>query len=114
MLKRSPVRKLRTKPRRGRLKGKDMESLRREAFDRDGYRCQHVLVCAEMNFEELKPILCLRPITWETGHLAHIISRGAGGKDELSNVLTKCPFHHMVAEHSYGPSGIKPVPKKQT
>jgi 5-methylcytosine-specific restriction endonuclease McrA len=45
--------------------------------------------------------------------MAHLVSRGRGGKDELSNVVTKCYDCHMVKEHSYGPSGVKPCPKKE-
>lgn len=105
------------KPKRVRRKKeptpKEIEAIRRQRFEMDGYRCQH----------DLKPPIyilgypnhiyrCLKPVTWETGHLAHVIPRSRGGTWELSNLLTKCQKCHIGIEHSYGPSGVKPVPKK--
>lgn len=109
-LKRStkPIKKSRSKPRPGRLKGDAMTQLRSDCFERDRYYCQH-----ETFSHVLQALVkCCARVTWETGHMAHKISRGRGGKDELSNVVTKCAHHHMVVEHSYGPSGVKPCPKK--
>ncbi len=116
MLKRTPIRKVRSKPRPGRLKGKAMESLRREVFERDGYRCQHTWMVDYWNpldgtympFQRT----CGKEVTWENGHLAHIISRGRGGPDTPENTCCKCSSCHIGIEHSYGPSGVKPVPKK--
>jgi hypothetical protein len=95
------IRKSRSKPRPGRLKGKALEQLRRDCFERDCYRCG-----------------CGQRVEWDgpwwcKGQMAHLVSRGRGGKDELSNVVTKCYDCHMVKEHSYGPSGVKPCPKKE-
>lgn len=87
-----------------------MEAMRREVFERDGYRCQHRIYLSLMDGEMWKT--CLNPVTWENGHLAHIIPRSLGGKDEESNCVCKCAFCHIRIEHSYGPSGVKPVPKK--
>ena len=116
-LKRStkPIKKSRSKPRPGRLKGKALENLRRDCFERDKYRCQH----------EIKPGIyvlgyynaiyrCLKEVAWDgpnAGHMAHIVSRGAGGKDELPNVLTKCAYCHQIREHHEG-NGGKIVPRK--
>jgi len=112
MIKRSPIRKVRSKPRPGRLKGAAMEKLRRDCFERDGYLCQHMRVIAiDWKLGKLYR-KCKNPVTWENGHMAHVVSRGRGGKDELSNVETKCAQCHIGIEHSYGPSGVKPVPKK--
>ena len=69
-----------------RLRGKKLEQLRRDCFERDGYRC----TCG-----------CKQPVTWEVGDMAHIVSRGAGGSDILSNVRTMTHEHHML-EHSKG------------
>jgi hypothetical protein len=84
-----------------RLKGKAMEALRRECFERDGYRCQH-LINLRGNMA-----ICAKTVVWErgfwdSGHMAHIKSRGAGGGDTLDNVVTKCAFCHIVREHSKG------------
>jgi 5-methylcytosine-specific restriction endonuclease McrA len=98
------VRKVRAKARPGRLKGKAMEQLRRECFERDGYRCQGVF---KIEYLELK---CDRHVTWESGHMAHVGAKRRHG-DSLENVRTLCAECH-IREHSYGKSGIKPCPAK--
>ena len=66
-----------------RLKGKALESLRRRVFERDGWHCRE----------------CLVGCSWDSGHLAHIISRGAGGSDTEDNTRLLCgDCHH--AEHN--------------
>jgi 5-methylcytosine-specific restriction endonuclease McrA len=75
---------------RVRLTGKDLEKLRRECYERDDHRCT----------------VCGIYLRWEAGyfdsmHMAHIVSRGAGGSDALENVTSKCPGHHWE-EHSGG------------
>jgi len=76
-----------------RLKGEDLAKLRRDCFVRDGWKCRD----------------CSRRISWVSGHMAHIISRGAGGSDVLENVLTKCAECHRN-EHN---CGGKAVPRKE-
>ncbi len=119
MIRRTPIKrsgKPRAKrpggPRRGRLSPEGMGALRRAVFERDGYLCQHVT--GEYVDLEGDPHVrqCYEPVTWKTGHLAHITSRGAGGHDTLENCTTKCAFHHAVVEHTYGKSGVKPCPPK--
>lgn len=108
-MKRSPIRKRRSKPRPGRLKGDAMTALRLFVFTRDKFRCQHVL----RRDKEGQPVaICGKEVTWETGHLAHIVSRARGGPDHPDNCVCKCSDCHIGIEHSYGPSGVKPVPKK--
>ena len=105
-LKRTPVRKKRTKPRPGRLKGKDLEKLRRDCFERDGYRCQHML-----KYEDGTDMArCGWIVTWETGHMAHVRNRRMWG-DNLENVTTKCATCHLIREHHEG-NGGKIVPRK--
>lgn len=109
-LAKSPIKKVRRKPRLGRLKGAAMTNLRRACFERDGYRCKHMVRRSTAEHSWWEECGCV--VTWETGDMAHIVSRGAGGKDELSNVVTKCRLHHRVVEHAYGKSGEKPVKPK--
>ena len=66
-----------------RLKGKDMEALRRACFERDNYIC----------------VQCGNPVSWQSGHMAHIKSHGSGGSDILENVKTKCQHCHIILEH---------------
>jgi len=80
---------------RVRLRGKALEALRRACFERDRYRCQ----CSPS---------CGVAVTWESGDMAHIVSRGAGGSDVLSNVVTMAHFHHLASHNCDG----KPLPPK--
>jgi 5-methylcytosine-specific restriction endonuclease McrA len=77
---------------RVRLKGADLERLRRACFVRDGYRC----------------VICGRTVGWVSGHMMHIQGRGAFGSDVLSNVETGCAECH---HHHHNP---KAVPRKAT
>ena len=96
----------RKKPRPGRLGRKDMQKLREDVFTRDGFRCQHVT-----GANNPIGIRCLKPVTWESGHLCHIVSRGAGGHDTAENTYCGCSECHMKF-HAVGPSMTKPVPAK--
>lgn len=98
----------RKKPRPGRLKGKDMEALRREVFERDAYRCRHPITSVGLGQEITMP--CLKRVTWESGHLAHIKARRMGG-DSPENTYCCCAEHHRIY-HAYGPSMQKPCPSK--
>lgn len=75
-----------------RLKGQALADLRRQRFVLDGWRC----------------IDCGTGVSWASGHLAHVKSRGAGGSDTIENTRTKCAECHMK-EHN---CGGKPLPKK--
>jgi 5-methylcytosine-specific restriction endonuclease McrA len=77
---------------RVRLKGADLERLRREVFTRDKWLCCN----------------CGRTCGWVSGHLAHIKSRGAGGSDTAENTRLLCRDCHMD-EHN---CGGHPAPKK--
>ena len=94
----------RTKARKGRLRGKEIETLRYACFERDEYKC----------------VRCGRPVRFERGHadsgeMAHIKAKRRHG-DSLSNVRTLCgPFANgcHAKEHNFGPSGVKPCKKKE-
>jgi 5-methylcytosine-specific restriction endonuclease McrA len=92
--RKKPVRKVRAKARPGRLKGKAMTALRIACFERDKGMCQE----------------CGRFPGWWWGEMAHIRAKRNNG-DTLDNVRWLCSRCHMI-EHSYGKSGVKPVPKK--
>ena len=73
------------------LTGDDLTALRRECMRRDDWHC----------------VECGRPVSdrvpeWadNRAHMAHIVSRGAGGSDTLENVRTLCKRHHSVGEHN--------------
>jgi 5-methylcytosine-specific restriction endonuclease McrA len=93
--RKKPVRKVRSKARPGRVKGTKMEKLRRACYFRDQGFCQE----------------CGLFTPWEVGQLAHIRAKRNYG-DDIDNVRWLCAECHRI-EHSYGKSGIKPVPPKQ-
>lgn len=95
-LKRSPIKKRRSKPRPGRLKGEALERLRRECFERAGGLCQLRI-----------SLDCTVWSGWDFGHMHHEKHKSLGGKDESSNVLWACPTCHWL-EHN-----PKPCPSKR-
>lgn len=74
-----------------RLTGDDLTQLRTDCFVRDKFRCTE---CGR----RVSPFVP----EWadNRAHMAHIVGRGAGGSDCLSNVTTKCKDCHSVREHS--------------
>lgn len=105
-LKRTAMKKKRSKPRPGRLRGAAMHALRHEVFLRDGGRC---VDCHAGLIEFPESRFLARAY-----HMSHIVSRARGGRDEASNCVAKCYLCHIVKEHSYGPSGVKPCPAKSS
>lgn len=97
-MKRTPIRKRRSKPRRGRLKGEALERLRAECFVRDNFRCRE---CGIL----VNPWASL--LADDRAHMAHIQAKRRGG-DSLENVRTLCGRCHRL-EHAYGKSMVKPI-----
>ena len=58
------------------------DRIRRAAYERDG-RC----------------LVCGQHLTGETVHCHHIQSRGAGGADKLTNVISLCPECHAAVHN---------------
>ena len=75
------------RPRKIRLNAQEMKELRQNAFARSGGQCE--------NSVTPKGDRCPVRIYWGTGQLAHIVSRGRGGSDELKNVLMCCAECHL-------------------
>ena len=86
-----PIKKVRSKPRPGRVRGKAMGAMRSEVFKRDGDCCT--------NCGAFVP---------KTGHLAHKRSKRMFG-DSPENTCVECPKCHGEY-HAYGPSRQKPCP----
>lgn len=113
MIPRKPIRKVRAKPRPGRLKGRALQELRLACFERDGYRCQGEFFA--LTSMGRKMVRCDEGVIWESGfvssgHMAHIQAKRRGG-DALDNVRTLCGDCHRK-EHAYGPSMEKPCPPR--
>jgi 5-methylcytosine-specific restriction endonuclease McrA len=86
-------RKRRSKARPGRVKGKKMAELRSKVFTRDAESCTR---CGKFVGQE--------------GHLAHKKAKRRHG-DSPENTHVLCADCHRL-EHQYGPSGVKPCPRK--
>ena len=99
---RKPIRKIRKSVRPGRLKGKDLEALRRACFERDEAMCKE---CGHRVYDYLPH---WHPWSY---HMAHIVAKRRGG-DNLENVRALCGTCHRL-EHAYGKSMQKPVPPKE-
>ena len=61
-----------------RLTGEDLKALRLDVFTRDGFRCAR----------------CGQAVTWDSGELMHIVSRGSGGSDTMDNTECGCSRCH--------------------
>jgi HNH endonuclease len=81
-----------------RLFGLDLEALHDEVFDRDEDHCQ---MCGIWVRREAGH--------WDSGHMAHIVGKGASGSDVISNVRVLCMSCHLVDCHN-----PKSVPSKHT
>jgi cytochrome c553 len=75
-----------------RLNGSEMLDLRQDAFARSGERCE--------NSVTEDGTRCPVRINWMSFHLAHLVSRGRGGSDELANVLAACQRCHDADTHN--------------
>ncbi len=103
-----PMRKRPMRP--GRLKGDALAALRAQCFERDQFRCQYrIRTGYALDGSICGYALCWEPVTWDSGHMHHLKTRGAGGKDELSNVQTICASCHQKAHNCEG----KPCPPKR-
>ncbi len=69
------------------LYGEDKTALRREVFERDGYRCVGV-----PNGRQ-----CGRSLTWETGEMSHYPRRPIGG-DSLETCSLRCRTCHRLTD----------------
>ena len=88
-LKRTPIRNRRTKPRPGRIEGKDLQDQRLRIFNRDKGECQECRCKVIFN----------APDEWDNSfHRAHIRGKRMWGDDD-SNVRALCGACHRK-EHN--------------
>ena len=86
-----------------RLYGKDLEALRDACWERDRGICQK----SGMRLYRY-PRFDGDP---EAFHMAHIVSRGAGGSDTLENVRALAALYHTGDKGEHNCDG-KPIPRK--
>jgi len=70
---------------RTRLTGEPLALLRLECMQRDGGRCRECFMRVSDSLPDWHPLKY---------HMAHVISRGAGGEDVIDNVLCLCGGCH--------------------
>jgi 5-methylcytosine-specific restriction endonuclease McrA len=84
------------KPKTIRLKGKALQKLKLQAYERD---CGCCVVCGVwlplLDYEGQFNI-------YTCAHMAHKKSKGSGGSDNLDNVEIKCFHCHNILEHTKG------------
>lgn len=74
-----------------RMTGKDLAQLKRACKTRDHWTCVECRIWVSDDVHECSP---------HRAHAAHIVGRGRGGSDILSNLRTLCSNCHLVKEHN--------------
>ncbi len=94
----TPPRKRRATPRRGEPTAQEKTALRRRRYEHAGGRCElHLLPGC------IPGVLAWDgPDPWSHGHLAHVKSRGAGGKWTFENLRWACHVCHLIGVHTKG------------
>lgn len=106
-MRRTPLRKHRSKPRRGQPTNAQKAAIRHQVYVETGGRC-------ELNFDGcIKGVLKENGVSpWDHWHLVHLRNKRMWGW-ERSNLRGGCHHCHLVVLHSYGPSLEKTCPKKE-
>lgn len=92
-----PVRKVRSKPRRGEPTREAKAEIRKAVYERAGGCCE-----LKLGPECQKGVLPFDGDVFERAHLVHIRSRGAGGTWEMNNLKLGCPRCHLGYHHTEG------------
>lgn len=104
MLRRTPIRRKRSKPRRGKDTDEVKAEVRHAVYERAQGRCELRLV-PECSKDRILPESGVTP--WDHAHACHVKSAGAGGRWTMDNILLGCHACHLVGLHN-----PKPVPPK--
>ena len=106
-MKRTPINKVRSNPRRGEPTKAEKAVIRHDVYEDTGGRCMLHLhpECRVGRLPEFGET------PWDHWHLVHIRNKRMWGW-ERSNLTGGCHLCHLVVLHIYGPSGVKPVPRK--
>jgi 5-methylcytosine-specific restriction endonuclease McrA len=96
-LKRTPVRKVRSKPRRGDPTPAEKNAIRDQVYEESGGKCQ-----LNLGPKCQKGILPRDGRVFERAHLVHLRSRGAGGTWDRENLKLGCPQCHLGYHHTEG------------
>lgn len=106
-MKRSPIRKRRSKPRCGQPTKQEKAAIRHQVYVETGGRCH-----LNKHPQCIRGVLPEDGVTpWDHWHLVHLRNKRMYGW-ERSNLTGGCHLCHLVVLHSYGPTGVKPCPAK--
>lgn len=93
----TPIKKRRSKPRRGQPTAKEKAEARRQRYATAEGRCELHL------HERCTPgVLPYEGDVFVRAHLVHLKSRGAGGDWSQENLRIGCYFCHIIAMHTQG------------
>lgn len=106
MLKRSPVRKVRTKPRRGQPTKEEKTAIRNQVYEESGGKCEirkHPLCSGDRILPSVGDV-------FERWHLVHLKGKRVYGWGR-DNLCGGCAYCHLISLHLEGGNG-KIVPPK--
>ena len=106
MMKRSPIRKVRTKPRRGQPTKAEKAAIREQVYAESGGKCE-IRKHPQCNPDRVWPS---EGDVFERWHLVHLKGKRVHGW-ERSNLCGGCPLCHLVSLHLEGGNG-KIIPSK--
>lgn len=107
-----PIKKRRTRIRRGKLTKKERAGIRLAVYERCGGRCELKLRDDCLNSEFDGPLPFKGKSPWDHWHMVHKKSEGAGGKTDLENCCGGCWRCHLLGIHRGETRDTKPVPAK--
>lgn len=108
MIRRSPIRRKRSKPRRGQSTPEEKTAIRDLVYAETGGRCE-IRKHPECIEGRVWPSNGETP--WDHWHLVHIKAKRVHGWAR-ENLCGGCPFCHLISMHVEGGGG-KIVPKKE-
>jgi hypothetical protein len=106
MIKRTPIRKVRSKPRRGEPSKEEKQAIRNQVYVESGGKCE-IRKHQDCSKDRILPS---EGDVFERWHLVHIKSKRVHGWGR-ENLCGGCPACHIISLHVEGGSG-KIVPKK--
>jgi hypothetical protein len=102
-MKRSPIRKKRSKPRRGQTTPEEMAAIRKAVYERSGGRCE-----LRLSEDCITGVLAWDGgSSWSHGHLVHLKARRRFGTT-LEDSRWGCWHCHLVGLHNPKPCPAKP------
>jgi 5-methylcytosine-specific restriction endonuclease McrA len=94
----TPIRKKRSKPRRGQATKEEKNAIRLAVYERAQGQCElrilGTCIRGQLSYSGDTP--------WDHGHLVHLKSLGSGGKWSMENCRWGCHICHLEGIHRLG------------